>query len=214
MIFETKSRKGRTIVFYIHGKGGSANEATHFASLFPNAEIFGFDYKSENPWDAVTEFNEKARDLAGSYNRVILVAQSIGFFFSMNAGIDRYIDRAYLISPIVNLKRLIMDMMSWAGVSEAELEEKKIIPVDFGDDLSWDYLKYVRSRHLSWSAPTEILYGSLDNLQSIDTINEFAVRTSSGVTVMEGGEHWFHTEEQLEFMDNWLRRKTQGSIPG
>ena len=66
---------------------------------------------------------------------MILVAQSIGFFFSMNAGIDRYIDRAYLISPIVNVEKLIMDLMSWAGVNEAELEEKKIIPVDFGDDL-------------------------------------------------------------------------------
>ena len=130
-----ESRKRRSVVFYVHGKGGSADEASHFAPLFPGTEIFGFDYKSENPWDAVTEFNEKARDLAGSYDRVILVAQSIGFFFSMNAEIDRYIDRAYLISPIVNLEKLIMDMMSWAGVNEAELEEKKIIPVDFGDDL-------------------------------------------------------------------------------
>ena len=129
----------------------------------------------------------------------------------MNAGIDRYIDRTYLISPIVNLEKLIMDMMSWADVSEAELEEKKIIPVNFGDDLSWDYLQYVRSRHLSWSAPAKILYGSLDNLQSLDTINEFAARTSSEVTVMEGGEHWFHTEEQLTFMDNWLRRQLKPS---
>ncbi len=207
------SGKERTVVLYIHGKGGSPDEAAHFAPLFPDAEIYGFDYRSETPWDAVTEFSEKARDLAGSYEKVILVAQSIGFFFSMNAGIDRYIDKAYLISPIVDLEKLIKDMMSWAGVSEAELEEKKIIPVDFGDDLSWEYLQYVRSRNLSWSAPTEILYGSLDNLQSLDTINEFAARASAGVNVMEGGEHWFHTEEQLAFLDNWLRRKSIRTVP-
>lgn len=51
-------------------------------------------------------------------------------------------------------------MISWAGTSELELEEKRIIPVDFGDDLSWDYLQYVRNNRISWQVPTEILYGS------------------------------------------------------
>jgi hypothetical protein len=27
---------------------------------------------------------------------------------------------------------------------------------------------------------------------------------------MEGGEHWFHTEEQMLFLDNWI--KTQDNI--
>jgi hypothetical protein len=24
---------------------------------------------------------------------------------------------------------------------------------------------------------------------------------------MEGGEHWFHTEEQMLFLDNWIKEK-------
>ena len=24
------------------------------------------------------------------------------------------------------------------------------------------------------------------------------------LTVMEGGEHWFHTEEQMDFLDRWI----------
>jgi len=24
------------------------------------------------------------------------------------------------------------------------------------------------------------------------------------VTVMEGGEHWFHTAEQMAFLDDWI----------
>ena len=47
--------------------------------------------------------------------------------------------------------------------------------------------------------PTEILYGSTDNLQSIDTINEFVNDNGAGLTVMESGEHWFHTKEQMRF---------------
>jgi hypothetical protein len=31
-------------------------------------------------------------------------------------------------------------MMNWANVTEAELEHRKIIPTDFGEELSWEYL--------------------------------------------------------------------------
>lgn len=97
-----------------------------------------------------------------------------------------------------------MDMITWAGVTEKALEEKKIIKVDFGENLSWDYLQYVRNNPITWNAPTEILYGSADNLQSIDVINAFAKLNHAGVTVLDGGEHWFHTEEQMKFLDDWI----------
>ena len=32
---------------------------------------------------------------------------------------------------------------------------------------------------------------------------------ADGVTVMKGGEHWFHTEEQMRFIDDWFRSKTR-----
>ena len=41
---------------YIHGKGGTANAAETFKTLFPEYEIFGIDYKAENPWEAEPEF--------------------------------------------------------------------------------------------------------------------------------------------------------------
>ena len=34
---------------YIHGKGGKAADSDHFKSLFPEYDIYGFDYISENP---------------------------------------------------------------------------------------------------------------------------------------------------------------------
>ncbi|MCQ2586462.1 MAG: hypothetical protein MJ185_12830 [Treponema sp.] len=55
-------------------------------------------------------------------------------------------------------------------------------------DLSWEYLQYVRNNKIHWKVPTEILYGSLDNLQSMETIQQFAKESDAGVTVMEGGE--------------------------
>lgn len=193
-----------TAVLYVHGKGGNAAEAEHYKKLFPAADVFGFDYKAENPWEAKEEFPQEFRRLKSKYKNLILIANSIGAYFSMSAEISDCISKAYFISPIVSLERLIENMMLWAGVSESTLKEKKIIKTDFGEDLSWDYLCYIRNNPVEWSVPTEILRGSEDNLQSLETITEFAKRTGAVLTVMEGGEHWFHTDEQMKFLDNWV----------
>ena len=43
-------------------------------------------------------------------------------------------------------------------------------------------------------------------MQSIDTIMAFANNCGADLTVMENGEHWFHTEEQMKFLDEWISR--------
>ena len=200
-----QNNKSDTVILYVHGKGGNASEADHYKDLFSTADVYGFDYKSENPWDAKQEFINKISELKSTYKSIILIANSIGAYFAMNSGIDKSISKAYFISPIVNIEQLIKDMMSWANVTEDELEAKKIIPVEFGDDLSWDYLQYVRNNPVNWNVSTNILYGSKDNLQSIDTISKFAKGINGKVTVMEGGKHWFNTKEQMKFLDNWIK---------
>ena len=117
------------------------------------------------------------------------------------------IEKAWFISPIVDMERLITDMMRWADVTEAELEARGMIHTTFGEDLSWDYLRYVRSHPTRWTAPTRILYGSRDNLTPFETICDFAEKHNATLTVMEGGEHWFHTEEQMRFLDEWILGK-------
>ena len=199
--------KSKAVVLYVHGKGGSAAEAEHYRPLFPEADVVGFDYHLENPWSAKAEFSEKIAALRANYDQIFLIAVSIGAHFSMSADISDSIRRAWLISPIVDMERLILSMLSWAGETQEALQARKIIPTTFGEDLSWEYLQYVRSHPIQWRAPTEILYGSADSLQSIETIRAFARRFRAGVTVMEGGEHWFHTAEQMKFLDDWIRRR-------
>ena len=92
----------------------------------------------------------------------------------------------------------------WANVTEDELCGKKEIQTDFGETLSWENLCYVREHPIVWTVPTHILYGENDNLTSYETISEFANRIKATLTVMKNGEHWFHTEEQMKFLDNWI----------
>lgn len=96
-------------------------------------------------------------------------------------------------------------MMQWSGVTEQELAEKREIATNFGETLSWEYLCYARKHPIIWNVPTWILYGEHDNLTSIETISAFAKRHHADLTVMPGGEHWFHTEEQIQLLDEWIR---------
>lgn len=108
---------------------------------------------------------------------------------------------------VADMEKLISNMMQWANVSEAELAEKGEIPTSFGETLSWRYLCYVREHPINWRVPTRILYGEHDNLTSIETIEAFAERIGAELTVMPGGEHWFHTPEQMRFLDDWITQK-------
>ena len=194
------------VVLYVHGKGGSAAEAKFYEDIFTECAVFGFDYKAETPWESIGEFQAEAKSLLAEYDGIILVANSIGAYFSLLSLADMTIEKAYFISPIANMEKLILDMMQWSGVTEDELQEKGVIATEFGEDLSWEYLTWVSSHPVSWHIPTEILYGSEDKLQSVNTIKAFADDIGAGLTIMEQGEHWFHTEEQLQFLREWFIR--------
>ncbi len=195
----------KDLVVYIHGKDGCTAECEHYRPLFPDCEIFGLDYQAFTPWETGAEILSAVEKLKTEYENIILIANSIGAFFSMNARIDSMIHKAFFISPIVDMEKLICDMMQWTNVTEAELKSKGVIRTDFGEDLSWNYLCYVRDHPIRWSVPTNILYGSRDSLTSLKTMRAFAERHNAVLTVMEGGEHWFHTAEQMQFLDDWIR---------
>lgn len=194
-------------IIYVHGKGGSAEEVGHYKPLFPNCEVIGFDYRSQTPWEAKEEFPIFFARQRQRCDRLILIAGSIGAFFSMSALDETLVDRAYLISPVVDMENLIGNMMRWANVTEQELAQKREISTDFGETLSWDYLCYVRAHPISWNVPTWILYGEHDNLTSMETVSAFARRHKAKLTVMPGGEHWFHTAEQMRFLDDWIKKQ-------
>ena len=194
----------KNLVLYIHGKGGSAAESEHYRPLFPDREVIGLDYQTFSPWETGAEILDAVTKLKDQYESIILIANSIGAYFSMHAEIDGLIGRAYFISPVVDMERLILDMMNWANVTEERLQAEGVIATDFGEDLSWDYLRYVREHPIRWTVPTEILYGSCDNLTAYETITAFADAHNARLTVMESGEHWFLTAPQMRFLDDWI----------
>lgn len=192
------------IVLYIHGKGGSAAESRHYEALLPGWNVVGLSYTASTPWEAKEEFSRAFDALVKPGDRVILIANSIGAYFSMVALREKPIEAAFFVSPIVDMEVLIHNMMHWAGVTEEELKARQEINTTFGETLRWDYLTYVRSHPIHWDIPTSILYGEMDNLTDNTTIRNFSAAIGADLTVMPGGEHWFHTPEQMAFLDNWI----------
>ena len=195
----------KNAVIYIHGKYGTAEEAEYYKKFFNETDIIGFKYTSEYPWDFQKEFSNFFNNISSKYNRISIIANSIGAYFTMISLSNKDIKKAFFISPIVDMEKLITDMMFLENITEKELYKKKEIKSSFGETLSWDYLTFVRKNPIEWNVPTYILYGEKDNLTSYETILNFTNKSKANLTIMKGGEHWFHTDKQMEFLNNWIK---------
>ena len=197
----------KEVIVYVHGKGGSAQEANYYRKFFDdNFDIIGFDYKSETPWDAKLEFSNYFDLIISKYNKTLLIANSIGAYFSLISLSKFPIKKALFISPVVDMESLNLDILNRENISEEELRLKKVIHTSFAETLSWEYLSFVRSNPIIWNIPSTILYGKNDNITSFKTIIDFSEKINADLTVMENGEHWFHTEEQMLFLDNCFEK--------
>lgn len=197
----------KNLVVYIHGKGGTSEEAEHYKTLFLNSTVIGFDYRSTTPWEAKQEFYAFFAEKKKQCTHLTLIANSIGAYFALSSLNETLVDKAFFISPVVDMETLICKRMQGAKVTEQELAEKREIATNFGETLSWDYLCYVRQHPIIWNVPTLILYGEHDPLTSIEAVSAFAKQHHANLTVMPGGEHWFHTKEQLQFLDCWIKKE-------
>ena len=191
-------------LLYIHGKGGSSKEAEQIKPFCDGYDVYGIDLADFTPWGTEEQIQNAFEALKEKYDSVYVMGNSIGAYFSMFALQNASIEKAFFISPILDMEKLILDMMLWANVTEKELKEQGTINTDFGETLSWEYLTFVREHPIQWKTPTEILYAEYDNMTSRETVDDFVNTHEANLTVMPKGEHWFHTPEQLTFWGKWL----------
>ena len=110
----------KKVLLYIHGKGGNPQEAERYRALCPGYQVAGVDYQGELPWEVRGQLRAAYDDARRQSGQVVVLANSIGAYFAMDA-------------------------LQGCPLAKARL------------------------------------------------------------TVMENGEHWFHTAEQLAFLDGWVK---------
>lgn len=138
---------------------------------------------------------------------VSLFACSMGAYFSLLAYRDVQLRQCLFLSPVVDMGRIIENIMHWFQVSKERLQEEQEIATSAGPTLYWDYYCYVRDNPVVRSqSPTAILYGSEDNLCEFEVVSAFADKFACELEVLEKGEHYFHTPAQLEYYREWLAK--------
>lgn len=156
-------------------------------------------------WDCVRELNLIMNYVKQNWNNISLFACSMGAYFSLLAYKDDFIKQSLFISPVLNMKRIIDNMMLWFDIDEEYLKSKQTVKTPIGQNLYWDYYCYVKDNPIDkWNIPTNILYGLKDDLCESDIVFKFVKRFNCNITVMNKGEHYFHTQEQLKFFKQWV----------
>lgn len=206
--------KSGKVFLFIHGQFGCKEEAERFAeAAVPlGYQVLGIDLPEHGgrqdgvkllPWEAVPELQKVMQYAKSNWRHISVRATSIGAWFSLLAFSGERLERCLFVSPLLDMTDMIGTLMELAGVSEERLKAEKEIPTEFGQTLSWDYLCYARSHPVGAESKTDILYGECDSTIPRRVIDGFIAANPCSLTVMPGGEHWFHTDEQLEFMKNW-----------
>ncbi|MBW6411286.1 alpha/beta hydrolase [Clostridium weizhouense] len=214
---------GRSDKLFIVVHGNMSNKEDDSIIIFAEEaiargyQVLSFDLPKHG--DRKNEaYDCKVQNCVQDINTIMLYAQtlsknisvfacSMGAYFSLLAYKDVPLEQCLFLSPVVNMERIINNMMTWFNVSENKLKTEKEIPTPIGQTLYWDYYCYVKEHPIvTWNNLTSILYGSEDNLCEFDVVSEFAKHFHCDLKVMENGEHYFHTKEQLQFFRNWLKK--------
>lgn len=203
--------------FYVHGQEGCKEEAAILANIIcPHGfQVLSIDLPEHGerkerssafvPWDVVPELQLVLNFAKEKWRDISLYASSIGAWFCMQGLEGEPFQNCMFVSPIVDMVQLIKKMMGWAKVTETQLCREKVITASFGQTLSWDYWQYAVERPVAdWRVPTKILYGEKDEMTDCDTVREFARQFHCGLTVVQRGGHWFHTDRELSALTQWI----------
>lgn len=207
--------RSRRVYLYVHGKNGCKEEAECFANIAcaRGWQVLAIDLPEHGsrkngpeklvPWVVIPELQAVYARMQPVWPHIRLYGISIGAWFAMQALQETTPEKALLVSPVVDMETLITNMMQGTNVTEAQLQAAGKIPTSFGETLSWPYLYWVREHPLQWHTPTQVLYGDKDALTSRAVMERFRQESGARLTIMEGGEHWFHTPLQLAVMQSW-----------
>lgn len=216
ILYGSKSDK---LYLVVHGRYSKKEEADNFAHVATSNgyQVLSFDLpehgdRKQDPYkctvqNGVQDLDTVYSSIKSNYKSISLYACSLGAYFSLVAYKNIAFEHCLFVSPILNMEKLIQNMMLWANTTEDELRLKKEINTSFGETLSWDYYQYVRMHPIDqWNNRTSILYGGNDNLTEKTVLDSFSEKFNCTVDIMNDGEHYFHTPEQLEHLDNWIRK--------
>lgn len=178
-------------------------------------QVLSFDLPQHGERVYETDFimpDECVRELKAMYafagehaDKISLFGCSMGAYFELLAFSDTPIDRAWFLSPVTDMERIIHNLMNYCGIDENQFKERVLVQNDI-EPLYFPYYEYVLMHPITnWPHETYILRGEKDTLCEYPYVKKFADCFGCELTVQEGSEHWFHTDSELELFRLWIR---------
>lgn len=213
LVWGSESEK---VYLCVHGKMGSKEAAQGIAEIAVQKgyQVLSFDLPQHGErigemarcdiWNGIRNLSIVGEYVFSRWKDVSLYACSLGAYFSLNAYQHDPFRKCLFQSPILDMGYLIRQMFSWFQITEERLAKEKEIetPIDL---MTWDYFQYVLAHPIAkWNAPTHILYGGKDNLQSLEVIQNFSERFGCEITLSENSEHPFMSESDSAIVRQWL----------
>nr|WP_300359734.1 GNAT family N-acetyltransferase [Fusobacterium sp.] len=167
-----------------------------------------------NPQNCIEELKIIYDEIQKNWEEVSLFANSLGAYFSLLAYKDKKIEKAFFLSPLVDMRELIENMMKAFEITEEKLKNEKEILTPIGETLSWDYYLYVKENPIiKWETFTYILCGDKDEICNIETTKKFSSQFNCELEILKDSEHYFYKEEQLkklaEDLEKFLENKLE-----
>jgi alpha-beta hydrolase superfamily lysophospholipase len=170
-------KKSEKVYIFVHGRMSCKEDANEFAKIVTKIgyQVLSFDLPEHGDrkdgscpcdvWNCISDLDIIGKYVQQNWDSISLFACSLGAYLSLLAYKNYSIKNCLFLSPILNMERLIRNMMNRFGVSEELLKEKRKIAAPSGETLDWDYFCYVKEHPINkWDVPTAILFGSEDNL--------------------------------------------------
>ncbi|MBB2183705.1 alpha/beta hydrolase [Lachnospiraceae bacterium MD1] len=210
--------KSSKIYIFVHGKMSCKEDAEGFSEVATakGYQVLSFDLPEHGErknipdyqchvWNGVHDLKCIGSYVQQRWDDISVIGSSLGAYFSLLAYNDYPLEKCLMISPILDMERLIRNMMKWFQISEETLKNQKEIPTPMGETLYWDYYCYVKENPIiKWDVPTSIIYGSEDNLTEREVVDAFTSKYHSNLTVLEGCEHYIHKPEYVAQLQKWI----------
>ena len=130
------------------------------------------DDKAFNPMEASPEVRTFAQLARSQSTEIGLLANSIGAYFSLCDTPAGTFERAWLVSPLLDLEYYIRDMMAECSVTDEQLEAETVINTPRGV-LEWPYLRFVEKHPARLDIPSWIIRGDQDEVVPLDALSRF-----------------------------------------
>lgn len=164
------------------------------------------DDKAFNPMEASPEVRAFARLARSQSTEVSLLANSIGAYFSLCDTPAGTFERAWMVSPLLDLEYYIRDIMAEYSVTDEQLEAQTVIDTPRGV-LERSYLRFVEEHPARLNAPSWIIRGDQDEVVPLNALSRFVGAPGVELVQVEGGQHFLGQPPHLDTVVAWFEER-------